>query len=355
MNVYNIIWADDEIDDILDEEFENDLKEMGFFVQTAHNGLELEDKLSKPENKDAIDAIIVDANFNETSSPVESERATSGLDYARSLYVHKLNRSIPMFLYTGRSDELLKDVYKSNEAFLKDFPRGTRWFNKLIQADQEKMFQTIKETVDNHKSTSFIIRNQFREELNAATLIGGARDFLFEFLVNEHDNTLSTMVEPFVRVRRILEKMFTHCESYALMPPVSDDMNGAAYYFLRHKYSKQTSDNKYIPIYKMLDETLMPMPIAQSLSYIVSVVQDGAHSKKQLKLKVDKYFKQTEDVLLLKSVCFLLMDCIKWFALTIISHQDIEINKAILWEPIKKQDLSNSGEQVSDNFATESI
>lgn len=334
MNVYNIIWADDEIDDILDESFEKDLKDMGFNIQAAHNGLELEKALSKPENKDIIDAIIVDANFNETSSPVESERATSGLDYARSIYVHKLNRTIPMFLYTGRSDELLKDVYKSNPAFLQDFPRGKRWFNKLIQEEQDKMFETIKNTVNDSKSTSFIVRNQYKEELNAATVIGGARDFLFEFLIKEHDNTLSDMVEPFVRVRRILEKMFSHCETYALMPPVSDDMNGAAYYFLRHRYSKQTSDNKYMPIYKMLDESLMPMPIAQSLSYIVSVVQDGAHSKKQLKLKVDKYFRNTGDILLLKSVCFLLMDCIKWFTLTIISHQNVEENKRLLWEPI---------------------
>ena len=41
-NVYNIVWADDEIDAILDEVIV-DLKENGFnIVGTAHDGKELE-------------------------------------------------------------------------------------------------------------------------------------------------------------------------------------------------------------------------------------------------------------------------------------------------------------------------
>ena len=45
-NVYNIVWADDEIDAILDEVIV-DLKENGFnIVGTAHDGKELEERLS---------------------------------------------------------------------------------------------------------------------------------------------------------------------------------------------------------------------------------------------------------------------------------------------------------------------
>ena len=43
-NVYNIVWADDEIDAILDEVIV-DLKENGFnIVGTAHDGKELEEQ-----------------------------------------------------------------------------------------------------------------------------------------------------------------------------------------------------------------------------------------------------------------------------------------------------------------------
>ena len=60
-NVYNIVWADDEIDAILDEVIV-DLKENGFnIVGTAHDGKELEERLSKPE---LIDAVIVALQYH---------------------------------------------------------------------------------------------------------------------------------------------------------------------------------------------------------------------------------------------------------------------------------------------------
>ena len=115
-NVYNIVWADDEIDDILDNDTINDLKDKGFnIVGMAHDGEELERLLNYP---DQVDAVIVDANFNESDTAIESERDTSGLDYARGLYIHKLKRRIPFFLFTNRSDELLKGIYKDNPKFL---------------------------------------------------------------------------------------------------------------------------------------------------------------------------------------------------------------------------------------------
>ena len=110
MNVYNIVWADDEIDDLLDDETVDELKEQGFnIVGMAHNGKELEQLLEKPK---MVDAVIVDANFNESDTHISSERDTSGLTYARSIYTHMLKRSIPFFLLTNRADELLREIYQ---------------------------------------------------------------------------------------------------------------------------------------------------------------------------------------------------------------------------------------------------
>lgn len=75
MNVYNLVWADDEIDDILDSETITELESQGFkIVGLAHDGEELEALLRKPE---MIDAVIVDANFNESDVEISSERDTS--------------------------------------------------------------------------------------------------------------------------------------------------------------------------------------------------------------------------------------------------------------------------------------
>ena len=95
MNVYNIVWADDEIDDLLDSETIAELESKGFkIVGKAHDGEELESLLKKPE---MVDAVIVDANFNESAVEIGSERDTSGLDYARSLFLHTLKQSIPVY------------------------------------------------------------------------------------------------------------------------------------------------------------------------------------------------------------------------------------------------------------------
>lgn len=329
-NVYNIVWADDEIDELLDSETIAELESKGFkIIGQAHDGEELESLLKKPE---MVDAVIVDANFNESDVEISSEKDTSGLDYARSLYLHTLKQRIPFFLFTNRSDELLRDIYKHNPKFLVDFPRHKRWFNKSGQGEYEEMFKAIKQTVDEQKSASFIIRNRYQHELNAASLFNGTAEFVFDFLVRDFNNTLQEIKEPFVSVRRSIEKVFGQCEKLNLIPPISDNTNGTAGYFLYNKYCIKDSNGKHTFPYIMLGGDIMPKPLAISLKYIVDITQDGSHSKNEMKLKVDEYFEETKDILMLRSVVYILIDVIKWFAITVMNHQDKEVNERTLWK-----------------------
>lgn len=331
MSVYNIVWADDEIDAILDQQLEKELNDDGFnIVGKARNGLQLQSILANYSN---IDAVIVDANFNEVSTDVNNERDTSGLTYARTLYIN-LNRRIPFFLFTNRSDELLHEIHKDNPAFLEDFPRHKRWFNKSADGEYEQMLASIKAAVNENKSTDFIIRNKFGYELNAASVFEGTREFIFEFLVHDHENRLEEMVEPFIRVRKALEKMFEKCAMLKLMPPINNDMNGSADYFKYSNYSPKDTSGKRVLQYNMIDKALMPKPLANALSYIVDIVQDASHSKSVLKLKVDEYYSKTKDTLLLRSVVYILIDCIKWFTVTALNSPNIEENAKKLWVKI---------------------
>ena len=79
-----------------------------------------------------------------------------------------------------------------------------------------------------------------------------------------------------------------------------------------------------------MNSIIMAKPLAQSLEYLINVTQDGAHSKMGLKLDVDNYFKESKDVLLLRSIAALFIDIIKWFALFMLAHQNIDQNKN-LW------------------------
>lgn len=334
-NVYNILWADDDVDSLKDhyeERFnDNDVK----IVEIAHDGKELEDKLSKSIHM--IDAVIVDANFNYTKTSPDSkldERNVTGLEYAHSLYVHKFNRSIPFFLFTQRIDGMLHEKMDEKPEFNDDFKRHRNWFRKNDDDELSEMFDAIKSEVDKRNSSNFIIRNRYEYELNAAHMIKGAYDLVFEFLVSDLDDALEEMVEPFVRGRRILEKIFALCEEWKLIPPISDDTNGTANYFLYNNYSPKQSDEKRNKFYEM-KEIIMPKPLAQSLSYIIKITQDGAHSKGKLKLNVDKYFEKTKDTLLLRSVFFILIDIIKWFVLTLMKYKNKEVNESILWEKCK--------------------
>ena len=328
-NVYNLIWADDDIDNLLDEITSKNLKSKGFNVIGAHNGLELEDVLKKHANN--IDAVIVDANFNESISTTNDERDTSGLDWARGLYCSVYNKKIPFYLFTNRTDEVLKDIYKNKPLFLEDFPRHKRWFNKSAEGEFNKMLKILKEEVDEACSPSFIIRNRYQYELNAAGVIPGAYETLLDFLIKDYNDDLSNIIEPFTSLRIIIEKVFARCERHKLIPPISNNTNGTARYFLDDVFSiKDPITKKWSDQYKA-KQSIMPKPLAHSLNAAVALTQDGSHGRDKLKLDVNKYFEQTKDTLLVKTVLYTVIDLVKWFAQTAAERMDIEINQT-LWE-----------------------
>ena len=334
-NVYSILWADDDVDALIDRYEERFNDNNINIIERAHDGKELEKCLSRSIHK--IDAVIVDANFNYTITSPDSkldERNVTGLEYAHSLYVHKFNRSIPFFLFTQRIDEMLHEKLDERPEFNDDFIRHKNWFRKNDEDELIEMFEAIKKEIEQKKSPSFIVRNRYKDELAAASVFDGVSEFVLDFLLRDYTDSLNEMIEPFVQIRRSIEKMFAMCESLKLIPPISDDINGTAGYFLRNKYSKKNETGKWIPIYIMNGSDLMAKPLAQSLSYIVDITQDASHSKGKLTLKVDDYFRKTSDVLLLRSVAYILIDCIKWFTLTAINHRDIEVNECTLWEKI---------------------
>lgn len=332
-SVYNIVWADDEIDDLLDEQDIADYAEQGFhFVGLAHNGEELASFLEKVES---IDAVIVDANFNESHDDVGNDRDVSGLSYARFLYIQKFNRKIPFFLFTGRTDELLEDKYKDNlEKFKEDFPRHKRWFHK--NGDEQKaMFDAIKQTVDEMRTPQFIVRNRYEKELKAAKQIDDTTyNFILDFLMREYNNDLDCIGNPFNDVRKIIDAIFGKCKALNIIPPI-DAMNGIADYFQYANYSPWDKDaNKRVIQYKMLGNPIMPKPLAFALKSFIVIAQDGSHRNDELNIKVDEYFNTTRDILFLRSVVYILLDVIKWFTATAEKHPDDEINELTLWEKV---------------------
>lgn len=300
-NVYNIVWADDEIDDLLDDETLKELKSKRFkVVGKAHDGEELEALLNKPE---MIDAVIVDANFNESDVEIRSERDTSGLDYARSLYTHKLKKSIPFFIFTNRSDELLRDIYHSNPKFLEDFPRYKRWFNKSGQGEYKEMLEEIIAQVEEIKSPSFVIRNKYRQEFEAAKLIPNAENLLFKGIQSEVTTDLSkeAIAESFNPIRMICERIIDKCQEQGYIPYISS-LNSICD-FLRQKEVEGFK----------LGTPLMHKTLVSSMEYFLSITQDGSHDKSSLPLEVIDYVRIRNNNNLYRSILYIAMDLLLWY------------------------------------------
>jgi len=332
-NVYNIVWADDEIDELL-ETYVEDFEEQGFrIVGQAHNGEELASCLERIDN---VDAVIIDANFNESYNETGSERDTSGLDYARSLYRHKLNREVPFFLFTGRTDEQLKAKYNDNiKIFIEDFPRHKRWFHKSLD-ELSEMFAAIKSTVNEMRTPQYIVRNRYKKELEAAKQIDDASyNFVFDFLIRDYNNDFDGIGNPFNEVRKIIDEIFGRCKKLGLVPPI-DAMNGVAYYLSHDNFSIKVN-KVWTPQYQTQGGySIMPKPLAVALKSVVDIAQDGSHRNNELIYKVDEYFNKTKDILFLRSVVYILLDAIKWFVETSEQHPDDEINRLTLWEKVNQ-------------------
>ena len=300
-SVYNIVWADDEIDELLDRETISELESKGFkIVGRAHDGEELASFLRRPE---MVDAVIVDANFNESDVEIGSERDTSGLDYARGLYLHTVKQTIPFFLFTNRSDEMLRDIYKHNPKFLEDFPRHKRWFNKSGQGEYEELFEAIKNVIEEMKSPNFILRNKFADEFEAAKLIPNAEKLLFTGLHSEITDfsSDSTIIESFNPVRMLCENIIDKCQEKGYIPHLSS-LNSVCAFL----------EQKEIEGFK-LTKPIMHKTLIHSLDYFLSITQDGSHDKSCLPLEVIDYVRRRRNGNLYKSILYIVMDLLLWY------------------------------------------
>lgn len=298
-NVYNIVWADDEIDALVDR-YEERFLDNGFqIIGKAHDGKELKAVLSEMTHK--TDAVIIDANFQAASSDGElSERDIPGLDYAYSLYAFTYEREIPFFLFTQRSDEMLREQLVNKPDFFKDFKRHEHWFKKNDEDELIEMFEAIKRYVDYKRSDAFLVRNKYRKEFEAAALIDDAEANLEKGLLYLYEeNKWKTTQDYFNPARKIVERIIDSCISMNLLPP-HISLNTAS-----RILGGNTNDFS-------LTTPLMEKPLAESLRYFLSITQDGSHDMCDLQLGVDQYVRRTENVNLYLSILHIAMDLLLW-------------------------------------------
>jgi len=305
-NTYNVIWVDDEISAILNERTIELLasEDIRVIATATHadgaGGLEelLRKHTAKGITNDRVDAVITDANFNVSEDTLNSkgERDTSGLSYV--LMLTKKYDTLPFYLYTGRSEEMLLDKYDDGE--LNEFKNNNRWFAKGFGL--MPLIDQIKEDVDKMNSLEFKIRNQYHKEFLAAAKIPGAEALLTKGLLAKEDN--AALIDLFNDARMVFERICDKLQEYEFIPFLSSINNVS-------RFLGGQNVDPYEHIQK--EKPIMDKALARATWFFVGIVNDGSHDQEKSELKVKEYVRNTHSSNLFYSVLHILMDILRWY------------------------------------------
>lgn len=309
--LYQIIWADDEIDALLDENSKALLSKQHVDVVKCNNAAMLEEKLKNVSHR--IDAVIVDANFTARDFTPSNETIVSGLRKAMMLigeYKH-----LPFYLYTQRIN--LSDLVDEDElSYFKDnnaiFFKG----NGLLP-----LLDRIKNDVDKINSAEFQIDNQYKKELEYFQIFDKLCDaksynLIRELLVQSREGSLTGTEKYFNQFRsEILENMNAKAAHFGIVPEGLSLNNFSL--FLCSKAEK----------YK-LNEEVLPKALHMIMQYVVRLVQDGSHKRANLQYEVHQFVSENKDTLIIQSLLFAIIELISWFIPYLAMHTDKQQNLA---------------------------
>lgn len=294
-NVYNIIWADDQIDDILTDSLRSRLEGSGIHIlQTLDRSEALLDVIQSFGSK--VNAVIVDANFPEDKDAPESERDLSGLSLVRTAIIQYRDK-IPFILYSQRDTGVLK---KDCPWITKEFKYGVNWIGK--DADKNKFIGIIKAQIEKYNSPEFRVRCQYRKEFEAAELIPGAEKLLIEGLLYEYNGNWESTEDYFNPARKIIERVFTELKNREIIPDGISKLNERA------RFVQGKEVNGFVLVEQIMHKTLQ-----HSLQYFLDITNDGSHGTDEIRLEVDEYVRTNENVNLYRSILYIAMDILLWY------------------------------------------
>ncbi len=307
--LYQIIWADDEIDALLDETSRALLSIQHIDVVKCNNAAMLEEKLKNVNHR--IDAVIVDANFTARDFTPSDETIVSGL--RKAMLLREGYKHIPFYLYTQRVN--LADLVDEEElGYLKDNDAIFFKTNGLLP-----LLDRIKKDVDKINSAEFQIDNQFKKELFCCKTFdkhcnGDSYNIIRSLLIKNQENDLQNSEKHLNEFRTLLENMNTVAANFGIVPEKLS-LNEFSKFLCRHK------DLKFI-----VNDDILPKALYEILFYVIRLVQDGSHDRPDLQYGIRRYIHDTHDVLIIRSILFAVIEIITWFTHYVEEHPDKEEN-----------------------------
>lgn len=322
---YKIVWADDDIYSLCPQKVSDYLQTKDIDVLERFPNAKLLRDFLVTAKPGTIDAVIVDANFPYESFKPDRERDTMGLQKVAQ-WVENPQFDYPFILYTGRNDLISGDDSDLFEYFTSN--------HYVVYKDVIKgipnLIAKIKETVDRRNSTEGIILEQFHKELECAKVFdkickGHAFPLLLELLVKSHDNTLEDPERCLNDIRaEIMDKMVNKATDYHIVPGgLSLNDFSRLLCIGKLKISETAESTTTVS----LKEEVLPSGLALGMEYIVKTTQDGSHYGDSLKYQVRQYVGDTENVNIIRSILFIVLELIKWFMMYLANHTDAQANQ----------------------------
>lgn len=298
--VYNIIWADDQVHELMREELKKKFLADNHIKVVAAVTTGTEFRLKFEELKHQIDAVVTDANFNKIESLPNDDRDMSGFTVVRQVFhtVSSSDKEIPFFLYTGRG-QFIAEKYTDGE--LDYFTNTNRIFTK---SEFKQLCERIPKDVDAINSPSYRIRKKYKNAFEKASIIPGNENTLFRMILSHEGgckSELHLVQDDFNSLRKIVESILDNGKSVGVFPNQIDSLNT----FKRFLKNEDSSIE--------WDGFECPPSLAHEIGFLIDFSQDGSHKYEGLRLKADQYVSNTGNDYLLMSLTYIAMDFCIWY------------------------------------------
>ncbi len=298
--VYNIIWADDEVHELMREELKKKFLIDNHINVVAAVTTGTEFRLKFEELKHQIDAVITDANFNKIESLPNDDRDMSGFTVVRQVFhtISSSDREIPFFLYTGRG-QFIAEKYTDGEL---DYFTET---NRIFTKDKFKQLcERIPKDIDAINSPSYRIRKKYKNAFDKASIIQENENTLFRMILSHAGGCkqdLHVVQDDFNSLRKIIESILDDGKNKGLFPTQIDSLNTFK------RFLKNEDSSIEWNVFEC------PSSLAHEVGFLIDFSQDGSHKYEGLKLKADQYVSNVGNDYLLMSLTYIAMDFCIWY------------------------------------------
>ena len=321
---YRIVWADDDVFTLCNKQVLDYLQDKDIDVlERCINAKSLREYMQNAK-PGTIDAVVVDANFPFDTFQANKERDTMGLKKVTQ-WVENPQFDYPFILYTGRRDLITGEDKDLFEYFIDNQYVVYKDATKGIPA----LISKIKETVDRRYSTEGIMLEQFHKELECAKAFdkicnGRSYPLLLNLLFKSHDNSLEDPERCLNDIRaEILDKMLSKAIDFHIVPQ-GLSLNDFSRLICKGKLRITESEERATMV--SFKEGILPAGLSLAMEYVVKTTQDGSHYGDSLRYQVRPHISDTNNVNLIRSLLFSVLELIKWFMFYLMDHTDSQAN-----------------------------